>query len=199
MTRPALLAALALALLPPAAAQGFHFGADLSYVNQMEDCGAVYREGGVATDPYELFAEHGTTLTRVRLWVDPTWQNGLAQPAGVKAQYSDLDDVRETIARAHGAGMDVLLDFHYSDVWTDPGRQVVPARWQAAATDTDALADSVYEYTKRTLQTLDAEGLMFHGEASTANARSASEVQLKRSAMSRLGRRAGPGASQNSS
>lgn len=160
MTRPALLAALALALLPPAAAQGFHFGADLSYVNQMEDCGAVYREGGVATDPYELFAEHGTTLTRVRLWVDPTWQNGLAQPAGVKAQYSDLDDVRETIARAHGAGMDVLLDFHYSDVWTDPGRQVVPARWQAAATDTDALADSVYEYTKRTLQTLDAEGLM---------------------------------------
>ena len=159
--RPALLAvALALVAHPPGAAQDFHFGADLSYVNQMEDCGAVYKEGGVAKDPYRLFADHGTTLTRVRLWVDPTWQTGLVQPEGVKAQYSDLDDVRETIARAHGAGMDVLLDFHYSDVWTDPGRQVVPARWRAAAADTEALADSVYRYTKRTLQTLDAEGLM---------------------------------------
>ena len=153
--------ALALLTAPAsgAAAQAFYFGNDLSYVNQMEDCGAVYREGGVPKDPYRIFADHGSNLVRVRLWVDPAWQNGLTQPAGVKDQYSDLDDVRETIARSKAAGMAVLLDLHYSDFWTDPGRQVVPARWQAVATDTEALADSVYQYTRRTLAALDAEGL----------------------------------------
>ncbi len=160
LLRVALAFLVLAALAPGAAAQDFYFGNDLSYVNQMEDCGAVYKEGGVPKDPYRIFADHGSNLVRVRLWVDPAWQNGLAQPEGVKDQYSDLDDVRETIARAHGAGMDVLLDLHYSDFWADPGRQVVPARWLSVATDTDALADSVYQYTKQTLATLDAEGLM---------------------------------------
>ena len=152
--------AVALTVVPDSSAQTFSFGNDLSYVNQMEDCGAVYKEGGVPKDPYQIFADHGSNLVRVRLWVDPSWQNDLVQPEGVKAQYSDFEDVRETIARAKGAGMEVLLDLHYSDVWTDPGRQVVPKRWQSVAYGTDALADSVYRYTRRSLEALDAEGLM---------------------------------------
>ncbi|MBP6828392.1 MAG: glycosyl hydrolase 53 family protein, partial [Saprospiraceae bacterium] len=39
-------------------AQTFYFGADLSYVNEMEDCGVVYKEQGVAKDPYQMFADH---------------------------------------------------------------------------------------------------------------------------------------------
>jgi len=69
----------------------FYFGVDLSYTNEMEDCGAIYRENGQARDPFELFAERGATLVRARLWNDPDW-----------TAYSTLDDVKRTFARAGG-------------------------------------------------------------------------------------------------
>lgn len=141
-------------------AQDFYFGNDLSYVNQMEDCGADFKEWGTPKDVYQIYAGRGNNLVRVRLWVDPVWQNDLTQPDGVKEQYSDFDDVRETIQRSKEAGMQVLLDFHYSDFWADPGRQVLPSRWYFVGPNEDALADSVYNYTHRILTALDSDGLM---------------------------------------
>lgn len=144
-----------------AMAQGFYFGSDLSYVNQMEDCGAVYREDMQSKDPYQIFADHGTNLVRVRLWLDPSWwQEPLAQPPGVKPWYNDEEDVKETIQRAKAAGMQVMLDLHYSDFWADPGRQLVPRAWLDVAYDLPALEDSVYDYTHELLVKLDSEGLM---------------------------------------
>ncbi|SMO50075.1 glycosyl hydrolase 53 family protein [Gracilimonas mengyeensis] len=141
--------------------QDFYFGNDLSYVNQMEDCGADYKYQGQSTDPYQIFADQGTNLVRVRLWVNPSWwQAPLQQPEGVKPVYSNLEDVKETIRRARDNGMEVLLDFHYSDFWADPGRQQVPKHWVDIADDVEVLADSVYEYTSDVLTELDAEGLM---------------------------------------
>lgn len=149
------------AMPSPALAQEFYFGNDLSYVNQMEDCGAVYRENGEPKDPYAIFADRGSNLVRVRLWVDPYWwQAPLVQPNPVKAMYSDLSDVQETIQRAKAAGMQVLLDFHYSDFWADPGRQLIPNAWKWAANDTQALKSLVYQYTKDVLSSLDSQGLM---------------------------------------
>ncbi|WP_228763660.1 glycosyl hydrolase 53 family protein [Brevundimonas sp. SPF441] len=127
----------------------FYFGADLSYVNEMEDCGAVYRVGGEARDPYRIFADAGTNLVRVRLWNDAEW-----------TRYSDLDDVRETIRRAKEAGMQVLLDFHYSDDWADGDKQIVPKAWRSIRDDVPALSKALYNYTFETLKALDAEGLM---------------------------------------
>jgi arabinogalactan endo-1,4-beta-galactosidase len=153
--RRILLPAFAALMALPAQAQQagqpapFYFGADLSYVNEMEDCGAIYRKDGQARDPYGLFAEMGTNLVRVRIWHDPEWTN-----------YSDLDDARETIRRARAAGMEVLLDFHYSDDWADGDKQIVPKAWRSMRDDTPALAQAVYDYTFNTLRTLDAEGLM---------------------------------------
>ena len=108
---------MAVLLIPGFCANGqtFYRGNDLSYANQMEDCGAVFKENGVPKDVYQIFADHGTNLVRVRLWVDPSWQNSLVQPDGVKPQYSDFEDVKETIARSKAAGMQVLLDFQFSD------------------------------------------------------------------------------------
>jgi arabinogalactan endo-1,4-beta-galactosidase len=140
--------------------QTFYFGNDLSYANQMEDCGAVFKENMVAKDVYQIFADHGCNLVRVRLWVDPDWQDSLVQPDGVKSQYSNFEDVRETIARSKAAGMGVLLDFHMSDFWADPGKQIIPARWVGVATDVSALADSVYNYVARTLTALEEDTLM---------------------------------------
>lgn len=147
-----LAAALSLAFPSITSAQArpaFYFGADLSYVNEMEDCGAVWRLNGEPQDPYRLFADVGTNLVRVRIWNDATWTN-----------YSDLEDVKQTIRRARAAGMQVLLDFHYSDDWADGDKQVVPAVWMDVRNDVPMLSRLLYDYTFATLQALDAEGLM---------------------------------------
>jgi len=141
--------------------QEFIFGHDLSYVNQMEDCGAVFKEEGTTKDVYSIFADHGSNLVRVRLWVDPSWwQDSLIQPEGVKPHYNDLDDVKETIRRARDAGMKVMLGMHYSDFWADPGRQLIPRAWLDVAYSLDDLKDSVYNYTVRVMTELEKEGLM---------------------------------------
>ncbi len=144
-----------------AASQGFYFGHDLSYVNQIEDCGAVFRENGVPKDVYSIFADHGSNLVRVRLWVGPSWwQDSLQQPEGVNPHYNDLEDVKKTISRAKNAGMKVMLGLQYSDFWADPGRQLIPRGWLGVAYSLPDLKDSVYHYTRRVLLELESEGLM---------------------------------------
>jgi arabinogalactan endo-1,4-beta-galactosidase len=140
--------------------QTFYFGNDLSYANQMEDCGAVFKENGIPKDVYRIFADHGTNLVRVRLWNEPSWQNSLSQPAGVKSEYSDFEDVKETVRRAKNAGMMVMLDLQLSDFWADPGKQLIPAPWIDVATDTALLADSVYNYVTKILSSLGSDTIM---------------------------------------
>ncbi len=141
-------------------AQDFYFGNDLSYANMMEDCGAVFKEKGVPKDVYHIYADHGNNLVRVRLWYNPTWQNSLSQPAGVKNQYNDFEDAKECIKRAKDAGMQTMLGIHYSDTWTDPGKQIIPYAWKGVANNLEAIKDSVYNYTIRVLNDLNKEGLM---------------------------------------
>ena len=135
------------AMLPAKPAGGLYLGADLSYVNEMEDCGAVYRSAGKPVDPFALLADKGGNIVRVRIWNDARW-----------TKYSDLADVTKTIRRAQAAGMQVLLDFHYSDDWADGDKQIVPAAW--AKLDTPAQAKALYDYTRDVLAKLDAAGLM---------------------------------------
>lgn len=150
-------------LITPLMAYGqvFFYGHDLSYVNQMEDCGAVFKEDGIPKDVYTIFADHGTNLIRVRLWIDPSWwQDSIVQPEGVKPHYNDLEDVKETIKRAKEAGMKVMLGIHYSDFWADPARQLIPRSWLGVAHSLEDLKDSVYNYTIRVMTELEDEGLM---------------------------------------
>jgi arabinogalactan endo-1,4-beta-galactosidase len=122
----------------------FYYGADLSYVNEMEDCGAVYKDSNENfKDPYKIFAEAGTNLVRIRLWHNPTWTN-----------YSNINDVKKSIQRAKSEGMNVLLDFHYSDSWADPSNQEIPAAWLNQINNTELLGDLVYNYTFDTLNEL---------------------------------------------
>lgn len=134
----------------------FYFGADLSYVNEMEDCGVVYKEKGAAKDPYRIFADNNCNLVRLRLWHTPSWYDTL----NAGKRYSDYEDVKKSIQRAKAAGMDVLLDFHLSDFWADPQRQWVPKAWEPVVDNLPALKDSVYHYITQTLNSLNAAGLM---------------------------------------
>jgi arabinogalactan endo-1,4-beta-galactosidase len=143
----ALLAAVATAAQagPPAPPPpgGLYLGADMSYVNEMEDCGAVYRLRGRPVDPFMLLKKESGDLVRVRIWVNPTWTH-----------YSTYADVLKTIRRAHAAGLQVLLDFHYSDTWADGGKQIAPAAWAKLSTDQQVKA--LHDYTLDTLRKLDA-------------------------------------------
>ena len=125
-----------------------YLGADLSYVNELEDCGVRYFENGKQRDPFELLGEKGANLSRVRLWNEATW-----------TRYSNLADVKKTIARSRAAGMEVLLNFHYSDDWADGDKQIIPVGW-AAIEDVDTLAETLYRFTLDTLLELHADGLM---------------------------------------
>lgn len=128
--------------------QTFYKGVDLSYVNEMEDCEAVYYENEIAKDPYAIFSDQGANLVRLRLWHSPDWTD-----------YSTLADVKKSIIRTKDAGMQTLLDFHYSDTWTDPGAQQIPAAWSTVET-LEVLADSVYDYTYAVLKHLGNEDLL---------------------------------------
>ena len=139
-----LVAAVSLSLASQA--PGEWRGVDLSYVNELEDCGARYGAG--MADPYEQLAGAGANLVRLRLWVAPDW-----------TAYSTLADVSKSLRRARAAGMQVLLDFHYSDDWAHPGKQLRPEGWPPA-NDVDALAARLHAYTRETLTTLaDTVGL----------------------------------------
>lgn len=137
--------------------QEFVMGVDLSYINQVEDHGGVFRENGVVVDPFETLYRHGANAVRVRIWHNPSWVHDLYLHD--VPLYSGFEDVKKTIRRAKTAGMDVLLNFHYSDTWADPGKQDVPANW-INITDVNVLADSVYNYTFKVLSRLNTEGLL---------------------------------------
>lgn len=123
----------------------FYYGADLSYVNEMEDCGAIYKDAnGTITDVYQIFSDNGANLVRVRLWHNPNWTD-----------YSNFNDVKKTIQRAKSKGLKVLLDFHYSDTWADPSKQEIPAAWVDQINNTPVLAQLLYDYTYNTLNQLD--------------------------------------------
>ena len=130
-----------------AKAPALYLGADLSYVNEVEDCGAVFRKDGKKVDPFKLFAAEGANIVRVRIWNDATW-----------TRYSNLPDVEKTIARSKAAGMQVLLDFHYSDDWADGEKQIIPKAWVGLTNEQQAKA--LYDYTLGILTALDRGGLM---------------------------------------
>ena len=136
--------------------QDFYFGADLSYVNEMEACGAVYTVDGIGQDPYVIMHDHGCNLVRLRLWHTPAWYDQLNQGH----RYSDLADVMVSISRAKANGMKVQLDFHLSDTWADPGHQVVPAAWASVVSNQSVLEDSLHQYILHTLSILGDNGLL---------------------------------------
>ncbi len=131
----------------------FAMGADLSYVNEVQDNGGVYKDSGAVKDPFAIFKAHGANVVRVRLWNNPQWQVALN---GGKI-YSNLQDAEKTIQRAKSAGMAVNLDLHYSDIWADAGHQQIPAAWSAL--DLTTLKDSVYQYTLTVLNDFKSKNL----------------------------------------
>lgn len=102
----------------------FTLGADISWCTQQEAQGQKYRNfDNKERDAITLCREMGLGSVRLRVWVDPRDRNG-------KPSWCNADDVLQKALRAKKAGMDIMIDFHYSDSWADPAKQPIPAAWR---------------------------------------------------------------------
>lgn len=125
----------------------FYTGMDLSYQPMLEEKGIDYfDQTGKLIDLLPFLQANGVELIRLRLWHTPS------------TNYSSLQEVITYGKRVKQAGMDILLDIHYSDTWTDPAHQTIPKAWQGLTAT--ALEDSVYQYTKMVLAELAAENAL---------------------------------------
>ena len=130
----------------PQAARTFAKGADISWVTWMEARGfKFYNAAGQERECTALLRETGADAVRLRVWVDPA--DG----------WCGKEDVVVKAKRAQALGMDVMIDFHYSDSWADPGKQPVPEAWKAMGPE--AMAQALAAHTTDVLQALKGAGV----------------------------------------
>ncbi len=124
----------------------FAKGADVSWLTQMESQGyKFYNRSSVQEDLFQVLKEKGINSVRLRVWVDPA--DGWCNTADVVAKAK----------RAQAAGMRIMLDFHYSDSWADPGKQYKPNAWSSL--NFKDLETVLYNYTKHVMDTLKSNGI----------------------------------------
>jgi arabinogalactan endo-1,4-beta-galactosidase len=117
----------------------YAIGADLSFLKQAEDRGTVFKENGEAKSGLRIFKDHGYNWIRLRLFHTATQLP------------NNLDYTLSSAMAARAQGFKFLLDFHYSDTWADPGKQILPAAWKGKSHT--ALLEAVFEYTRDTIAT----------------------------------------------
>ena len=128
----------------------FFNGADISEVQEYERNNTkLYDVDGKESDIFTILKNHGFNSIRLRTFVSPKAKYGYAASGcGHDAEaYGDKDHVVAYAKKVKAAGMGLLVDIHYSDVWADPGKQIIPERWRGV-NNANAMADSVYAYTK---------------------------------------------------
>lgn len=135
-------------VIPPVipTATGFAKGADVGWITELEANGKkFYTSGGVATEGMALLKSLGINTVRLRVWVNPA------------DNYNSTSDVVVKAVRAKNLGLRIMIDFHYSDTWADPGQQTTPAAW--ASQDINGLKTSVANHTTAVLATLKENGV----------------------------------------
>ena len=128
-------------------------GIDVSTYFEMQEHHAKYLDGKREVQPLDLFRQNGVDIMRIRLWVNPKSGNGEPYLAG----NCDLNNFLRLATLAESKGYSIMLDFHYSDFWADPGKQCIPKSW--AHLDLAGLVEKVYTYTKETLVTIAEHGI----------------------------------------
>jgi len=113
-----------------------HFinGVDISMLKQVEENGGLFYINGNQIDPIQIFKDKGINTARIKIWHTPS------------LNYNNLESVLEIAYRASSAGLDLILDFHYSDTWADPLNQAKPSAWEDLNFET--LCDSIEQYSR---------------------------------------------------
>lgn len=125
-------------------------GADVSWLPQMENSGfKFYDKNGVEKDCLTILKENGINTIRLRTWVNPS--NDI-----VSGHCSSAETI-EMAKRASDKGFRIMIDFHYSDSWADPSKQVKPAAWEGHTLE--QLQKDVYDYTYKFMEDLKSCGV----------------------------------------
>lgn len=122
-------------------------GVDISTIIVEEKNGAkFYTEDGKEEDVFKILADSGVNSLRVRVWNDPYDKNGNGYGGG----NCDIDNAVEIAKRAKGYDLSMMIDFHYSDFWADPSKQMCPKAWEGmSAADK---SDEAYKFTYEALE-----------------------------------------------
>ena len=118
----------------------FALGADISWYTEYEQRGyPFYNQSGVQCDCPQAMKDCGITAVRLRVWVDPASR---PRPSWIPADaawqpdsWCDASDLLVKCQRAKELGLDIMIDFHYSDSWADPGHQPTPHAWEGHSVD----------------------------------------------------------------
>ena len=138
----------------PELPEDFILGMDASSVPSLEAGGVQFYDfDGTEKDVFAILAENGINYIRVRVWVDPFDGSGRGYGGG----NCNLDTAVAIGKRATQYGMKLLVDFHYSDFWADPGKQMVPKAW--AGMEIEDKAAALGAYTTECLETLQKAGV----------------------------------------
>jgi arabinogalactan endo-1,4-beta-galactosidase len=129
------------------APEGFIKGVDISSLSKVEDHGGKFYDQGIEKDLIDILTSYGSNYARLKIWEDPIDADG----------YNDLDDTIRKAKRINDAGMKLLLNFHYSNFWADPGKQGKPRAWEDLSFE--ELVDAVYNHTQTTISALQAAGI----------------------------------------
>lgn len=121
-------------------------GMDLSTLAELEQCGAKYYNNGSEMDILDIMKSYDVDTIRIRLWNDPYSKEGASYGAGINDFKTSLAIAQKVTA----AGFGVLLNFHYSDFWADPGKQIKPKAWEGYSVS--QLEQAVYDYTEEMTQ-----------------------------------------------
>ncbi len=141
----------------------FAHGMDISSIKKIyNNGGKFFDKDGNEASLFLILKEAGLNWVRLRLWNDPrdTYiENEIEKTFEYGGGTCDLDYLIWMSKEAKSVGLKVYLDFHYSDFWADPGKQVIPKMWADIKTS-DEMASAIYSYTKFVLETLKDENIL---------------------------------------
>lgn len=129
-------------------------GMDVSMIKELEAHGASYYMDGQKKDLFYILQECGTNMIRLRIWQDPYDEYGKPYGGGMNDLQTTIELARRTIDNK----MSYMLDFHYSDFWADPAKQIKPKTWKEL--EGVSLETAVYLHTVNTLKALKNEQLI---------------------------------------
>ena len=110
---------------------------------------------GVEEDVFKILKDNGITDIRIRIWNDPTDGNGNSYGGG----NCDLENAVNISERCAAVGLGVIIDFHYSDFWADPGKYTVPKAWANIVNDTSAMVEAIRTFTTECLTAIKNTGV----------------------------------------
>lgn len=138
----------------PGIDEDFIKGVDVSSILALEDSGVkFYNQDGKKQDIFKTLEQSGVNYVRVRVWNDPYDSEGNGYGGG----NNDVEKAIEIGKRATANGMQVLVDFHYSDFWADPAKQQAPKAWENLSFEDKKTA--LHDFTADSLQAMEDEGV----------------------------------------